>query len=210
MSIPVAETQMIIPTPEQCLALMDKHSMLDNIRAHSLVVADVADVLVNGLENSDQLNDCPLPDRTLVRSGALLHDIAKTQCLENRCDHAHLGSEICRELGYPEIAEIVAEHVILSDFSTTRLRTGCILAKEIVYYADKRVRHDEIVSLDDRLDYILTHYGNNDPVLHELIRANFNHCLDFEEILFTFLPFTPDRVNNLVTEGPGQTDMSTD
>ena len=44
-----------------------------------------------------------------------------------------------------------------------RRRRGIFTAREIIYYADKRVRHEEIVSLDDRLEYILEHYGLGDP-----------------------------------------------
>ena len=47
------------------------------------------------------------------------------------------------------------------------------LAKEIVYYADKRVKHDEIVDLDMRLEYILDRYGLGDPRRHRAIENNF-------------------------------------
>ena len=158
--------------------------MLDNIRAHSLMVTRVAQVLFEALNNSTKTN-APLPAGNLVMAGALLHDIAKTQCLENNCDHARQGRDICLELGYPEVAEVVREHVILTEFSPKRYGNGYFLAKELVYYADKRVRHDEIVSLEERLDYILERYGNNDPGRHRLIKENFAKCKQLETFLFS-------------------------
>ena len=95
------------------------------------------------------------------------------------------------------------EHVILKDHNPDRNRNGIFTAREIVYYADKRVRHDEIVNLNERLDYIIEHYGNSNAKLHELIRANFNQCVQLEGSLFDFLEFFPEqlalKVNGLET-----------
>ena len=169
--------------------MMAQYEMLDNIRHHSLVVARVADVLVDGLEGHTGKND--LPDRRLCISGALLHDIAKTPCLNGGCDHARAGAEICLKHGYPEIAEIVEQHVILKEYDPMRYCRGRFSALEIVYYADKRVRHDTIVSLDKRLEYIIDRYSRNNPELQKLIRVNFERCVRLEECLFTFLDFEP-------------------
>jgi len=184
---------MQVPTIDECVRLMEQYNMLPNIRRHSLVVARIAELLATGLQG--RINGHELPDRNLCVSGALLHDIAKTPCLDGSCDHARAGAEICLDHGYPEIAEIVAEHVILKDHNPDRYQNGCFSAREIVYYADKRVRHDEIVSLDERLDYIIEHYGKNDTRLHELIRANFNKCVQLEGFLFNFLNFSPAQLS---------------
>ncbi len=119
----------------------------------------------------------------MVTVGALLHDIAKTKCLQTDCDHARVGAEICDDLGYSEVAEIVREHVKLRRYETERYRQGIFEAKEIIFYSDKRVVHDQIVSLDTRLEYILERYGNNDPVRHGLIRRNFENCQKMEHHL---------------------------
>ena len=73
----------------------------------------------------------------LIVSGALLHDIAKTASLETELRHDELGREICLRHGLDELAEIVAEHVVLKDWAPEHCTE-----KEIVYYADKRVLHD--------------------------------------------------------------------
>lgn len=190
---------MIIPTVKQCLSFMDDFAMLDNIRRHSLMVAGAAEALLTGLKRAEK-TPALLPLEALVVAGALLHDIAKTQCLKEMCKHAEIGQEICRDLGFPEIGEIVREHVILSDFSLERYRQGIFNAKELVYYADKRVRHDTVVTLDGRLEYILERYGDNNPVKEMMIITNFRRCQEFEQHLFSFLDFPPEELSNFIAE----------
>jgi len=170
--------------------------MLDNIRAHSFMVARVAEALVHSMASAKLQ---PLPDLDLVLSGALLHDIAKTPCLEKQCHHAKVGRDICVELGYPEIGEIVREHVVLYDYDRHRYLQGNFMAKEIVYYADKRVLHDSIVSLEQRLDYIIDNYGNADEKRHDLIRDNFRLCQNMEEFLFSFIEFPANDLKQYVS-----------
>ncbi|XOF33743.1 MAG: HD domain-containing protein [Candidatus Electrothrix sp. YB6] len=187
---------MKIPAPAACAALMDQYAMLPNIRRHSLLVARIAEVLAVGLQHSSVVSSAP--DLQLCVSGALLHDIAKTPCLEKGCRHDEAGAAICLRHGYPEIAEIVGRHVMLRDFAPDRYAQGIFQAQEIVYYADKRVRHDAIVPLEERLEYILEKYGKNDEQLHRQIRNNFSRCGQLEKTLFSFLDFPPEEVERQV------------
>lgn len=181
-----------VPTIEQCLSWIDQHEMLDNIRQHSFVVARVAEALFNGLE---RVGKAPvLADKDLVLAGALLHDIAKTLCIRTGCHHANVGQQICVDLGYPQIGELVAEHVVLKRFTPELYSKGIFGAKELVYYADKRVRHDEVVTLDNRLEYILERYGNGDPEKEDHIRKNFSKTTEFEAYLFNFLDFPKETL----------------
>ena len=177
------------PTIARCVELMEEHAMLHNIRHHSLVVARLAEQLHAGLCRFAPTQ--PQADRQLVITGALLHDIAKTPCLNSNCDHAKIGAEICQQHGFEAIAAIVAEHVILKNFEPQRYASGHFTAGEIVYYADKRVRHNVVVHLNERLEYILDHYGKGNPPRQQLIRENFNRCLTLEQFLFRWLPFSP-------------------
>lgn len=188
-----------IPSINQCLDFIEHFKMLDNIRAHSFKVARVAELLVDGLAEAGR-SAAPRPSKELVIAGALLHDIAKTECLNGKCRHDVLGQEICASLGFPEIGEIVKEHVILKEFTGALYQKGHFRAKEIVYYADKRVRHDEVVSLESRLQYIIDRYGNKDPKREDYIRMNFKQCQDLEIYLFTFLDFTPEQVAPLISK----------
>ena len=178
---------------------MEEYAMLPNIRRHSSIVAHVALQVIDGLEENETLLSS-LPERSLIAAGALLHDIAKTPCLKNGCDHATEGACICLQLGYPEIASIVEEHVVLKDHDAERRRRGRFNAREIIYYADKRVRHEEIVDLSERLEYILEHYGQGDPGMHKMIMINFYKCVELEQHLFAFLSFSPSQLAGKVAQ----------
>jgi putative nucleotidyltransferase with HDIG domain len=168
---------------------MDKYGMLDNIKAHSIVVARVAYVITLGLSQSGSKIS-----EDLILAGALLHDIGKTEALKSRGDHVKIGQEICREEGFEELVPIVAEHVVLKSFSGN----GGIREKEVVYYSDKRVNHDQIVPLDKRLEYILERYASRNPQLKDAIVQNFETCKRVEAKLFQHLGFQPSEIEYVV------------
>jgi len=164
---------------------MDKYQMLANIKAHSVVVARVARMIARGL--SDVNPDISISITTV---GALLHDIGKTPSLSSGRDHAKIGEQICIENGFDEIAPIVAEHVRLKDYCMN----GANSEKEVVFYADKRVNHDRIVTLKEREDYILKRYGRDQEELCRKIKLNFRLCGQVEEKLFRQLKFSPESL----------------
>ena len=194
-----------IPGIDTCIALMERYAMLPNIRRHSLLVARIAELLAERLH--ERLPAGQAPDQDFCVNGALLHDIAKTPCLKEGCDHAATGAEICQRHGFPEIAEIVAGHIILHDFSPEKYKQGLFQAKDIVYYADKRVRHDAIVSLAERLEYILENYGGNNERVQGLIRDNFRKCEQLEDFLFNFLDFSPEQLGSKVGQHTSQSSL---
>lgn len=60
--------------------------------------------------------------------------------------HAEVGAEILREKRFQEVAEVVRKHRFL------QIEEGFETWEEkIVYYADKRVKHAKIVTLQERL-----------------------------------------------------------
>jgi len=190
-----------IPSTDECLQLIDHYEMLENIRQHSFIVASVAKTIVQNLMLPAD-KESRSPDINLVIAGALLHDIAKTRCLDGSCRHAEEGAQICVDHGFEEVGAIVGEHVILKSFTPELYKIGCFGAREIVYYSDKRVTHTAIVSLEDRLDYIVGRYGDGSSFIEKRIRENFNHCLQLEEYLFSFLPFSPENLVELITDQP--------
>ncbi len=179
----------MIPSIATCFELMDKYHMLENIKAHSIVVTKVARVITVGLRNAGL--DISIEK---VVAGALLHDIGKTSSLGTGKDHSEIGRQICLENHLDETASIVAEHVRLKDYSPN----GNYSEKEIVFYSDKRVNHDGIVSLEDRLTYILERYGKNKEGLCLAIRMNFELCKRVEKKLFKKLTFNPESLAALV------------
>ncbi len=120
--------------------LMARHSMLPNIVEHSFQVMCVSLAITDNLKEGVSVN------RDLVIAGSLLHDITKTRSCRQRNVHDASGGTLLRELGFPNIAEMVEQHVIIHDLNLD----GDIEEKEIVYYADKRVMHDTIVTLEEK------------------------------------------------------------
>lgn len=179
----------MIPSIQVCFRLMEDYKMLEHIKAHSVVVAAVARAIAADLKGAGM----PLSIRKAT-AGALMHDIGKTASLESGEDHAELGRRICVANELYEISDIVAEHVVLKNYSPE----GALTEKEVVYYADKRVNHDRIVDLKERLAYILTRYGGSREPLCLRIRKNFEVCRQVEKKLFERLGFTPDALPRVV------------
>lgn len=163
--------------------------MLDHIRDHSIMVEKIANVLALKLMETGV--DLSLP---LIRAGALMHDIGKTLCLNSKHDHAAKGQEICLQNNLKEIAEIVGEHVTLKTYQ----RDSPISEKEIVYYADKRVNHDKVVSLEERQDYIIERYAKGRKDLCALIIKNFDFCREVEKKIFSKLSFSPENLTEMI------------
>ncbi|MBU2498742.1 MAG: HD domain-containing protein [Proteobacteria bacterium] len=163
--------------------------MLDHIRAHSITVEKVASIIARGLRDA---GENLMPDK--VKAGAWMHDIAKTLCLNTREDHAEKGREICLKHHLDEIADIVGEHIRLKGYQ----RDAPVSEKEVVYYADKRVNADVVVSLHDRLKYLLEHYGNGNALICRKITENFDLCREVERKLFAKLDFDPQDVAGLI------------
>jgi len=181
---------MKIPSISECFAHMKDFGMYDHIREHSLMVARVAELLYRQLAATG----ASLPAKELVIAGALLHDIAKTKCIVERCQHAQVGEAICQDLGYAEVAEMVRRHVNLPGLRPEAYQHNSFNGPELVYYSDKRVKHDGIVSLDERLVYILDKYSKNNPEWGNSIHANFRMCAELEGFLFARLDFAPSEV----------------
>ena len=180
---------MKIPSVSRCFSYMKEFGMYDHIREHSLMVARVTELMYRHLAKQD----ASLPPKELVIAGALLHDIAKSQCINEGCQHAQTGEAICLDLGYPEVAEMVRNHVNLPGLRPEAYQRNTFTGPELVYYSDKRVKHDGIVSLDERLAYILDKYSDS-PEWEKNIHANFRMCAELEKFFFARIDFTPEEV----------------
>jgi uncharacterized protein len=161
---------------------MDTYGMLPNIREHSFRVMEVARFLGQALAEAGF--DLHLP---LVTVGALLHDLGKTACLGTLNNHAELGAGILEELGYPHVAQVVREHIHLHhDISDTRpLREA-----ELVNYADKRVLHETVVTLEERFADLKVRYGRTPEALAR-IQVTEVKARVLEDRLFAPLRLTP-------------------
>lgn len=155
--------------------------MLPNIQEHSFRVMQVADRLGQALAAAGYELHLPL-----ISSGALLHDLGKTACLGTANNHAQLGADILISLGFPELAQVVAEHVRLEETSDLRpLREA-----EVVNYADKRVLHNRVVTLAERFTDLQVRYGRT-PAAQARIAAMEVRTQALEEKLFAPLDVSP-------------------
>lgn len=141
-----------------------------HVRAHMQKVADVCLFLGKKIRQTGEKIDL-----AKLRHAALLHDILKLcdfkeldlrffnqnytaediqfwSSLIKSCNHiGHIQAayNALKDIGEDEIAEIVKKH----DFNCLIKPKECpkTWEEKILYYTDKRVRHDQIVSLAERL-----------------------------------------------------------
>lgn len=160
--------------------------MLDHIVVHSEQVCRVAVLL------TDHLNRKGFDlDMDLITAAALLHDITKTRSFRTHENHAQTGGAFLEQKGFVEVGRIVAQHVKLDAYFSSDKP----IEAEIVNYSDKRVLHDQIVSLSDRMNYILDRYGN-EKENRERILMLWAKTEQLEKKLFSFLPFSPESLKN--------------
>ena len=162
--------------------------MMGHIVDHSEQVCRVAVCLADNLNlEGTGLNT------ELIRVSALLHDITKTRSFRTRENHAQTGAEFLQKRGFTEVGRIVAQHVKLD----TYFASSSPVEAEIVNYADKRVLHDQIVSLTDRMTYILDRYTDG-MESRERILGLWAKSKELEKRIFSYLPFLPEALNQAV------------
>ncbi|MEW6388573.1 MAG: HD domain-containing protein [Thermodesulfobacteriota bacterium] len=148
------------PSRPECLALMAEYGMLPHIREHSFLVAAVALHLGRALvETGFDLH------LDLLEAGALLHDLGKTPCLGTSQNHAEWGAALLLARDYPEVARIVKEHVALAE---NHADPRSLREVELVNYADKRVLHTRVVTLQERFADLKVRYGRGPEALARL------------------------------------------
>lgn len=163
-----------VPTREEALAYFDTYHTPAHVRAHCLQVNRVALYLATSLHEAGESVNIPLVD-----CASLLHDtirvtewdtlnfdlfpetpsetdiaVWKSQRAQYppNIPHAHVTAGIF-EQQYPELAQVIALHSIID---APRVQTW---EEKIVQYADRRVAHDQIVTLQERLDEAYTRYA---------------------------------------------------
>lgn len=141
-----------IPSIEECYNLMNQYKMLPNIKEHSIQVMNVSTAIIDNLKHDVKIN------KKLVIAAALLHDITKTRSLQTKEHHDITGKELLNELGFHKVGQIISEHVTINNFN----QNDALHEKEIIFYADKRVMHDQIVSIDERIADLIVRYGQKE------------------------------------------------
>jgi len=180
---------MNIPSKKVCFQHMCRMQMLENIVAHSIQVCRVGICLADHLKlQGFKINE------QLVQAAALLHDITKTRSFETEENHALTGGQVLTDFGYPQVGDLVRQHVRLDNYSEPHNLSEAV----IINYADKRVLHDRIVSLDERMSYIQERYGTR-PEHKDRIQLLWKKTAALERQIFKFLPFSPDDLIHHLT-----------
>lgn len=166
-----------IPDDRQIGVWLDEVRLPEHIRTHMAQVSRVAEASV-----------ALLRDRNVVvrpaalRAAALMHDILRFVDFQSLAGdaiftpstdqtrhwqqlkmlygtpHELAAQRFCTERGYAAIGQIIATHGAPRD-GRTRPQT---IEQKVLAYADKRVRFDDIVGVDERFDDFLRRYGGSE------------------------------------------------
>jgi putative nucleotidyltransferase with HDIG domain len=139
------------PTLRQCEAWWDEWDVPNNVRRHAKTVAWGAYVLAVMMRNRGiQI------DPILTHRGGLLHDIDKIKTLNEDGQHGQMGAEFLLREGYPAAAEIIREHIMHRIMHPGA--EDLPWEVKLVYFVDKLVEGDQIVSFDKRLARLKERY----------------------------------------------------
>lgn len=116
--------------------LYQKYETPKQVIRHMRKVAEVADQLMGGIQ-------MPGLNRARVMKACLLHDLCRAEK-----EHARVSAEAIRKEGYPAIAALVAVHHQAT--YSEREAQGPLTEAEVLFYADKRVQEDRLVSIEER------------------------------------------------------------
>jgi uncharacterized protein len=199
-------------TPEKSLKLLEKLKLPKHIVSHSKKVAYVCGIIADKyLEKGIKI------DKDLLISAAYLHDLVRTidfsdEAYRNLCknykkedikiweqlkkkykglDHSEAAYKYLYNMGEKKIALIVKKHRFDAVLSVKdKPKT---IEEKIMTYADKRVLHEKIVSLRERLDDGEIRYN---PEGKNLARQKKIHkkYFEMENEIFGKIDLNPDDI----------------
>ena len=167
-----------VPTEKECKAILDIAGTAENIRRHCCKVAGVAVDIAEALAIAGRRVDIEA-----VRAASILHDIAKGQP-----EHDITGGQMLGNIGFARIGDIVAIHTDLAVGKTT-----ASLEAKIVYLADKFVRDEELVSIEERYHSAEEKYGMI-PEIADKIQQYKQRALSVKKEVETLLGYSPDKI----------------
>ena len=137
----------MIPTKEECLSILEKNKTPSNVIEHCKTVCQAAEnIIENMIKKGAKVN------KELVVAATLLHDVER-----EKEDHVTAGANLLKNLGFPEVAKVIKKHT-LYQLEDIQLKT---VEDKIVFYADKCVKGDKIVSLEERFEDLEKRYNKS-------------------------------------------------
>lgn len=127
----------------------------DKVKAHCKAVSDV------GVRMAEELNKHGYSlDIDLIKGSGLVHDVAR---IYER--HDLIGYEILTEMGYLDEANIVKVHMKYPKYNLIGDLNEC----DIICLADRVVKENKYVGLDERMEYIINKVPEGNPEIIERI-----------------------------------------
>lgn len=146
-----------LPSEQECRVLMNEIQNLPApIAAHCRAVSIVAQRLAWAVQAAGVTID-----GQLVRTAALLHDIARTR----KKDHAHVGADLLEYHGLARLTPIVRAHMDLNVSADSPIDEI-----QVVYLADKLVFEDRRVDLEQRFARQIEKFAGTASILSAIKR----------------------------------------
>lgn len=177
---------MRLPTEVDYRELYQTYHTPPHIQDHMRVVARIAVVLARYHH----------ADYALIEAAAKLHDLVRLpeqwpylpSTISPPLPHAEINYLLLRDR-WPAIALAIRSHSLMSILEPSALAS---LEAKIVYYADKRVNHSDIVTLEQRLQ--LGQERWHVTAMNDRTTELFTALQALETELFTPLPFLPHEL----------------
>lgn len=158
-----------LPSQRQTLIMLRESGCSPNVISHSKAVAKLAVEIAKRLEKKMDV------DINLVKVGALLHDIGRSET--HSVDHPVVGAEIAKSLGLPSrIISMIERHVGGGITAREAKKLGWpnksyvpqTIEEKIVAYADKLVEGSRRVSIDRTMESFKENLGSEHPAIRRL------------------------------------------
>lgn len=196
---------------EEAEQLLDEFHVPVNVRAHSLQVARIGEFLAQKLIEAGEEVDVET-----VWIAGIIHDFVRVVDFDkipkegneedqlvwkelqkaHQGHHADIAAEILYEREEEGLAALVGKHRYTS---ITDVNAPTTWEEKLLYYADKRVAHDEIVSLQERLDEGKKRHFPNTPIDEEE-EARREKIFALEKEIFEKINMSPDKLAQALGE----------
>ena len=161
------------PSRDECLILLEDYNTPEHVVNHCKKVAQTATKIAQALNSKGYTFNL-----SLIEASCLIHDIARVEE-----EHWKVGARIAKEHGYHEVAEIIKVHMSYNTDLSKKLNET-----DIICLADRMVKEDEYVGLENRMTYVLDRFKGNKEATEFLkckIKDNKKLIAKIEEIIGT-------------------------
>ena len=202
---------MMLPTRDECISYFETYKVPDNIKEHCIKVEEVSIFLAENLKKEGVEISVELASRA-----ALLHDMFKMITITDFGSGPHKDAGITTEqvefwkdmqTKFPNMYEGDVAFIIFKDLYPLLAKSvknagnpkldEYTIEEGVVHYADWRVFQNEIIPLQERLDYLQERYPRDKSIWDTYV----NKIRKLEARIFKQLPFEATELNNKISKG---------